>query len=286
LRGTNSSEKLSTNEVFAVIRMAVLFLFVSALALTAQSQQGLDAVFSEASIRLKSSDWEEREQGFSDMLRGRAGPQIMSSEQVTAAVKATELWTPEQKARVVAELGALLEREARMVNSPGFPGSEGHSEYYANLIQAVSMFRDKSGIPGLLLAVNTGGMAFGALAGLGDDALNGALKILPTADAETLWSLLHVFTQMTDPSNLEQFKAPDARGKLLNALALGANDSDPALRRVVAPGLARLGSPEALQILSRMAQSDPYVVTVDGKPSYPVREAAKAALQSRAGQQK
>jgi hypothetical protein len=269
-----------------VIRMTVPFLFVSALALTAQSQQGLDAVFSEASIRLKSNDWQEREQGFSDMLRGRAGPQSLSSEQVTAAVLSMEKWNPEEKARVVAELGALLEREARMVNSGSVSGTEAHSEFYANLIQAVSMFRDKSGIPGLLLAVNTGGMADGALAGLGDDALNGALKMLPTADFETRMNLLDVFTQMTDPLNLEQLKAPDARGKLLNALALGANDNDPHLRRRVAPGLARLGSPEALQILSRMAQSDPCVVTVDGKTSYPNREAAKAALQSRAGQQK
>lgn len=239
----------------------------------------------EASLRqmMRSAGQCDREAGFYSMVQAGLGTDQYREFRVPDGVLAIARADAESRARLVTTLNALLDREFTVRHTGA---ANLGCDYYGDLIWAVGTLRDTSSIPVLLKVVSTGGAATGALAGLGDGALSGALDMLPTANDEDRHSLFEMFSEMAEPRNVSRLKAPGSVSKLLNILLEGASDIDPFSRTAVAPGLARFGTPEALQALSLLAESDPFTTPGESGPRYLVREAAEKALKMAASQKK
>ena len=127
-------------------------------------------------------------------------------------------------------------------------------------------------------------MAIEAISDLGDNALAGTLDLLSrTGDDETHHSLLVLLSRMAEPKNIEHFRKATSRQELLQALLVGASESDPYARLAVVHGLAQYGSSsEAVRTLNHLAANDEFALTADGVGfRYPIREAASKALPKR-----
>ena len=229
----------------------------------------------------KSPQWHERLEAFYAFidlgLKTHHGSQSAPPDAVRAFLQAD----PSSRLAITLALTDLLERETDLMYSTAAPGTEEHSDYFADVIWAVTTLREPLSLKVILRCINTGGMATGALAAMGDDALRAVLDLLPKADKQTRLSVLQVLSSMAEPRNLDNLTKEGSRTALVGVLLESANSTDPDFRIIAARALAQFpASPEAVSTLNRLAAADPYIETKDGKPTYPVRQAAAAALKA------
>src|ERR1017187_8925146 len=271
-----------------MIKRLALCVAISGACLLAGADGIHDPRIQAALVQIHSGQWTDRAAGFYSMARAGLSADRRSEFPVADGVSAISRADAESRLVLVQALNALLDLESNLVNSGKAPiGDESYSDYYGDVIQAVTVLRDTTSAPVLLKCINTGGMAVGTLASLGDEALSAAMNLLvSTADAETRHSLFRMFAEMAEPRNLSRLTAPDSRSKLLNVLLDGARDGDPYSRLGTTPGLARFTTPEAVQTLRRLAESDPFTSPEESAPRYLVREAASKALKMAASQNK
>jgi hypothetical protein len=195
---------------------------------------------------------------------------------------------PSDKEALVSGLDSLLTKENAIIvaASPGTLSEEYVDSYYGDLIESVAILRDTRSVSALLGAVNTGHMATGTLAVLGDTALDATVEKLndtpPSEDGEeTRMSLSSIFAEMSKPTNLARFHNPASRAKLEAALMRLAQDPSPYVRLNAVSGLGRFSDQEARSILVRIADNDPYSVVHNGEDVFPVRDLAKKSLSAK-----
>ena len=228
--------------------------------------------------QLGSERWSQRSSAFYTLVRSgqstAAGTEFPIPDGVLGAVSRN----PSLRDGIVVGLTALLDRETTLVNLGRAPLSEEYSTYYGDLIEAIATLRDTRSSHVLFRCLNTGNMAISAVAGFGDDALAEALNAMPTADEETRRSPFRLFAQMAEPKNMLKFTRQESRAELSQVLLKGATDQDPFNRLAVVPGLATLGSAEAIAALKRLADTDPFSGCRTQGVHYPVRDAASKSL--------
>ncbi len=261
------------------VRQLISFLLIVASSIFAAPPASLADAVQKDLEQFKVEDWTQRSAGFYDVVHqgvtiegGRS--QFPPADGILALLRHNVVPRPKLSKALID----LLAIETDLMYSGKGPSSEDFSEYFADLIMAVSILKDKTAMPTLFRCINTGGMAMEALAGFGDDTLTTALKLLPSDDWETRHSLFDLIAYMAVPKNFQTLSS-DSQNKLLAALIKGASDADYSFRVIAASGLSNFSSPEAVQVVRKLAQEDKYSVT-DGKITrYPVREAAAQALE-------
>ncbi len=262
-------------------RGMLLLLLVPSVSFSAALPRTADVQIDGALRLLLSSSVEERSTAFYSIIHAGLSPGWDSKLAVADGVLAIANSGAEGRARLVAALTRLLETETDFQQSGAAPATEDYSNYYGDVIHAVTTLRDPASLPVLMRCINTGGMAQRTLAGFGAAALNQGIKALPNADEETRHSLFRMFSAMSEPRNLNNVTSKGSEESLLNILLIGARDANPQSRRVSVEGLAHFSSSAAVDVLNRLAVSDPYKVTdPNGSAHYPVREAAARALQA------
>ena len=220
-----------------LLRQAVVLAFFSGWCLS-QTPNATDPELRATLKKFKSSEWTVRIAAFRDLVAQGTQLDKGSAFPVSDAVLAIAHQNRESRLTLVRDLTALLEFENHNVSSGKTPATEEFSDYYADLIQAVTTLRDPSSLPVLIDDVNTGGMATNALASFGDDALSLVIRKIPAADHETRSSLYGVLDLMTEAKNLARFKNPESKSILEAALITGAHDSSPHIRELVPFGFS------------------------------------------------
>ena len=227
-----------------------------------------------------SAQWQGRELAFNDLVyNSRAKPEPINFAPADSVTYLMRIY-PASSERLRLALVSLLLIENKLTSS-GTPLPEEYTDYYGNLIMAVSVLRDIRSVEGLVGAVNTGGMAKGALSALGDQSLNATLAALKgSPDEETQMNLADVLAEMATPGRTASFKDPASAPKLKAALLdLAQSSEHPGVRKRAVVGLSQYSDQDVKSTLQQIAQSDPYSVSPAGKTLFPVRAAAQKALQ-------
>jgi hypothetical protein len=191
----------------------------------------------------------------------------------------------EQAERVKTALIQSLERQGEymeIARHSDLTVTEEESEVWANLVWAVSSLRDPRAIKGLVLAIDTGGMATGGLADLGPAAVDATIERLNDADPSVRTSAIEVLGGFL--TRLEAVRSnPGAKAKAKAAIIAALDDPGPWVRRAAAGALAGLkNDTEVVQRLQSMTISDPETSTDRaGTRRYPLREAAARVLSMR-----
>jgi hypothetical protein len=157
---------------------------------------------------------------------------------------------------------------------------ETFSEYYADLISAVSNLRDPRALKGLLGAIDTGGMARRGLADLGPVAVDAVIEKSHDANIRIRSCAISVLGEFLE--RLEAVQAnPEAAAKAHRAIKAALDDPDSIVRSSAAGSLATLrDEPDAKARLEAVASSDPGASwwRTEGRPEFPARDSAAAIL--------
>jgi len=233
---------------------------------------------------LQSSDWQTRSDAFYRLLGLDGSPQNAMRGLVAKLLRDT----PEESDAIKLSLIALLTYENSVVQSAnrvydtsGITLAESYTDYYGDVVWAISLLKDVRAIDALFGAVNTGHMAIAAIAQFGEPALDPAIVMLTTAeDPEARQSAALIVSEMLDPGNVTAITDPITRAKLKNAILMAARDEDFNVRIVAVTTLAKLRDCSLAYVAEALAQNDPYEASEHGGANglYPVREAARNAL--------
>jgi HEAT repeat protein len=178
----------------------------------------------------------------------------------------------------------LLERENLMVQDYHRTGrrfGEEYSNYYGDVISAVSSLKDKRAINALLGAISSGGMATRGLADLAPESLEPVLTKLNDNDPLVRSCALLVLEEMVARVNQDKLKDGFNRSKIKAAALKAATDEDPVVRKSAVSVLAELGDADVMSVIEKLADHDPFFLAGQaegGKDLYIVRKAAREAL--------
>jgi hypothetical protein len=234
--------------------------------------------------QLDDSDWKNRMDAFYRLIRlGHTdemhGLTYALPSELTNLLKTV----PEQSDEIKLALIKLLERENFFVEEQrkeyektGITLSEEYTNYYGDLIAAVTSLKDIRSLNALLGAINTGGMATSTLAEFGTAALDPVIGKLNSEDPLTRGSAAAVLTGM-----VEKVSDPISRGKIKQALIKACQDEKFYVRIDAIIGLGALGDQDVIPIIEKLAIEDPYEASAHGgeKGYYPVRQKAEEVLQ-------
>jgi hypothetical protein len=266
---------------FCAFCFLTIFL-VPPLFVTPSSGQRADLSVLEQSIKqLQDPEWKKRGSAFQKLL----GSGSVYVEPRRALSGLLQQW-PEKSDEIKLALIRLLERENQVTKAQvdvvlrehakkgrdfphPFPDAEERSEYYANLIAAVTSLKDLRSLDALLGAINTGAMVTDTLAEFGNAALDRVLELFNSGDGSTRLSASIVLTRMLNPKNAPRASDAASRQKIKDALIRAASDSSRFVRAEGAEGLAKLGDPDVISLIRNLATSD---------PAKQVRDAANEAL--------
>jgi HEAT repeat protein len=162
--------------------------------------------------------------------------------------------------------------------------TEEYVGYYGDLIAAVASLRDPRSLIALLGAIQTGNMAQRGLASLGTIALDPVLKLQEHNDPIIRGAATVVLAEMLDRQVAPPLSA-DATQRIQNGLIRTAHDANGFVRINAVKGLAKVSNGDVKLLLEGIARDDPFEASQYGgqKGIYPVREAAKRALNPQAG---
>lgn len=157
---------------------------------------------------------------------------------------------------------------------------EAFSDYYADLISAVSNLRDPRALKGLLGAIDTGGMARRGLADLGPVAIDAVIGKSHDANIRIRSCAIGVLGEFLE--RLEDIRAnPEAAAKAHRAIIAALDDPDSIVRTSATGSLATIrDDPGTKARLEAIASSDPGASwwRNEGKPEFPARDSAAAIL--------
>jgi len=156
--------------------------------------------------------------------------------------------------------------------------TEEYSNYYGDLISAVSVVRDERSISALVGAIGTGNMATGALASIGSPAVDVVITSLRDPDKRNRQGAAITLGKMIGPESRVREDAPSVR-KIKHALETALSDPNANVRISTIDSLALLRDDDVIRDLETISRRDPYKITRGaGQAFYPVREAARKAL--------
>ena len=160
--------------------------------------------------------------------------------------------------------------------------SEEYTNYYGEVIGAVSDLNDERAIPALVGAITTGSMATRALARFGDKSLDRVLTQLDSPDRlvrasviETVRNILEMHIALT----------PASQARIRDAIRSSLNDREFVVRGSAIDATEYLDNREEfIPELEKISQSDPVKLPGksddggDGGQFYPLREQARKLL--------
>lgn len=233
---------------------------------------------------MTSTDWQTRRAAFYTLLElGLHDDPRGKAYLFASALKTLATLSPNDTSQVELGLIGLLKREnaaVRVYEQTNSTMSEGQSDYYGDVIAAVTALRSPASIDAILGAVNTGGMATKALAGFGPIALGPLISRLNDPDPSMRIGVVTALSQMVAEGNRQKLDSA-SRLKVEQALLKAASDNQVGVRLSAVNGLAEFGDKASRTALERLADSDPAFFpgeADEGKDLYPVRNAAKRAL--------
>jgi hypothetical protein len=217
--------------------------------------------------QLRSTVHDERRAGFYSLLSvSDAGAASLTFRERMTRFAAFAQQRPEVRRGVIG----LLEYEN------AHPREQvDEDSYHGDLIGAVAELKDPSAVNALMGAINTGGMAAGGLAALGDAAFPAV--VAAAERAPTRMSALMTLSRMAtlDPAPT---LSSENRSRMRRVLLQALGDSNRFYRSAALEGLVAFRDQETRDALARVAAQDPFFVRDEGRVRYPVRETAVAAL--------
>src|SRR5881409_3566473 len=264
------------------IGISLVVCVITLLVIPSYGQRFDLSVLEQSINQLEDPDWRNRSTAFYRLLKAdsarveprRALSDLLrkwpekSDEIKLALIKLLERENELTKKQVDFILGEYAKKGTAKMPHP-FPDAEERSEYYANLIAAVTSLKDVRSLDALLGAINTGAMVTDTLAEFGTAALDRVLELFNSGDGSTRLSASFVLTRMLDANNAPKGTDPVSRKKIKDALIRAAGDSSRFVRSEGAEGLAKLGDPDVIPLIQKLATSD---------PSKQVRDAAHEAV--------
>ena len=254
---------------------------VIAAALTVCGAAPLDMVPDKRVVQIvrnfSSPDWKARESAFYALLDlgGFKGDSSRVPSALTNLLNARPEAAPSIKAALIdllAKENSVQEEQKAEFQRTRRTVPEEYTNYYGDLIEAVSSLRDPHSVDALLGAINTGNMATRGLASLGRVALDPLITKLNAMDTGTRHSATRAIGQMLDyPSEI----GDGDKERIKSALVGASSDENQFVRMSAVEGLAKLRDPSLAPVLNQIAEGDPYRTDED---AYPVREAARKAL--------
>jgi hypothetical protein len=256
----------------------------------AQVAGEFDTRVTETIREFDAADWQTRVRAFYHLFAiGLPGGLQGRTTRIPAALDAIFKQDAGRKEQVSIALIRLLEKEYGVTQGPTNPRNETfNDDYLGDLVAAVATLHDKRSLDTLLHFLDTGDIATRGLAGLGRDALDPVLRIVNAADVgdpdETTrrMAAARVLSEMLDPNivEIDELSRPRIKSGLLHA----SRDKGRWVRFVAIQGLARIPGPDVTATLRSIMESDPFSQSDrSGHIVYPVRDAARAALSTRAG---
>jgi len=230
--------------------------------------------------QFKAPEWKTRRDAFHGLLRLGSGDVSYIPRPLAELLGKY----PDQADEIKGGLIQLLEKENSMVQNFAKEGQrfgEDYSNYYGDVIAAVSTLKDTRSINALVGAIATGGMAARGLAELGPASIDPVLRAAANGDPLVRSSALQVLIVIvrTAPGDASTDRA--RRLRIKETLLRSATDPDPSVRMSAATGLAALGDPDGVPVLERLAEHDPFFLpgqAEGGKDLYVVRNIANRAL--------
>lgn len=222
--------------------------------------------------------WEQRSTAFYQLtaIGARGNPSL----RVAPAVAALRRDVPQQADALALGLARALDAENRVVQQSASL-NETFTDYYGDLVTAVTSLRDPRSAGALSGAMSTGHLAVQTLASFGQASLDPVLARLRTDGGVAKQAACIVLGLLLDPANPASIKDPAARARIKDALESAARDAAGAYVRAAAvEGLAKVGDQQVVALLLDLARSDSYdASSLTGQPgSFPVRQAALTAL--------
>ena len=231
--------------------------------------------------------WEARSSAFYELLKLGSGDRSYVARPVGDII---ERASPAEAERLKLELIKLLDKENEVVE--GYKRTGGHfgedySNYYGDVIAAVTTLKDPRSMKALLGAITTGGMVERTLAAFAPTSLNPVLERCKDKDLEIRVAAIFVLTEMLEPQNYERVEAYHLTIKrtLLEAL----KDPVPGVRSAAVNALAVLGDTDVIPVIRDLAEHDPAYLPEKadtGGYLYLVRPDAKKALAQLLAKQK
>ena len=282
------NEHFSREEAVGMIRkllsLAIVFCLCSSVGACAQ-----DVTLNHDEIQsilgsMTSTDWQTRSRAFYRLLAlGLEGDPHGKTHLFASALKTLAVQSPQDTSKVEMGLIGLLEQEnaaIRVFERTNRTMSEAQSDYYGDVIAAVTTLKSTASVDALLGAVNTGGMATRTLAGFGPIALGPLISRLNDPDFSVRSGVVTALSQMVADGNRQNLDTASLL-KVEQALFRAASDSEVGVRLSAVTGLAEFSDQRARAALEKLADSDPTFFPgegEDGKDLYPVRNAATRAL--------
>jgi hypothetical protein len=211
-----SAYRVGGHPGFATAALAAALLTCSWSAAAGQSTPAGPDV-NQATAQLKSDQWAKRSEAFYRLvaLGGAAG----QGKAVKPALAGLISKNPQKADELKLALSATLDLENRVARKGGsLP--EDFTNYYGDLIMAVSSLNDPRSVNALAGALGTGNMATTALVGLGDASVDAVIRqIEQNPDRTVRQSGCSVLQKMADPAAQPAIKDPAHKQKIQQTLA-------------------------------------------------------------------
>lgn len=251
--GENDMLKLS-------VCLATLILILATAPLEAQrATNGLADVPTTLAL-MHGKSWTERDAGF------KAATNRLQSRNET----------PQDTDRLRSGLIQLLVTESHRQDPVAESDLDEYSNYFGDLIGAVSDLKDPRAIPALLGVANSGGMATRGLAYFGKAALDAVLEQVKGPNVALASGALFVIRDMLEYRTAID---PDSSTKIANALRASLSSPEWRIRLSSIDVIEYFDNrTEFVPILADMAANDPFEFQGQGSAGYPVRSAAQSLL--------
>lgn len=242
--------------------------------------------------KLSNDSPDQRIEGFYRLIEiGNNGDLRGNVSMIPAALSRLFVKVPERADEIKLKLIGLLERENSFIKesekkyqTSGETLSEEYVNYHGDLIATVSALKDIRSMSALLGCIGNGEMVIDGLVALGRAAVEPLAGQLNSKDELVRQSATIVLARMIEVNKTAIQSNPITMTTIKRALIQSAQDDFHYTRLSAVEGLrnfAQENDQEVVLLLERLSQSDPYVASQNGNDPnrYPVREAAKKALQ-------
>ncbi len=276
----------------------LLVMAVSWFLMQGQEPEKPDAEVGRLLAQMSDSNWEQRSAAFYGLVAlARRFEDAPEDQREATAIQHLNRSLPARAPEIKSTLTRTLDTENKAVKGSA-DITEDHSDYYADLIAAVTAFDDSKSAETLTEAMGTGNMVIKALAGFGDAGARAVMKRMEAADAQTgsdaQAPAMHdlrvlkqsgclVLGRLLDPANPDGIKSQKMRDEIKSVLKKTAVEQGSAYVRMAAvKGLAKLSDQDVVPFLSQIAKSDTYdaskFIEDPGAAQFPVRAAALSSL--------
>ena len=171
----------------------------------------------QATAQLKSDQWAKRSEAFYRLVE--LGAAAGQGKGVKPALSGLISKNPQKADELKLALAATLDLENRIARKGGtLP--EDFTDYYGDLIMAVSSVNDPRSVNALAGALGTGNMVTSALVGFGDASVDAVIRqIEQNTDRTVRQSACSVLQKMADPATKPPIKDPAHKQKIQQTLA-------------------------------------------------------------------